>query len=354
MSICIALKTTTGPLDFNIDLALPASGVTSLFGPSGAGKTTLLRVIAGLEHISGAQVSFGDTVWQDDLTFVPAHRRGVGYVFQEASLFAHLDVMGNIEYAMSRAQNKPGVDLSQTIELLGLSTLLQRDTQALSGGERQRVAIARALAANPTMLLLDEPLSGVDQDHRDEILPFIERLHDYLKLPVLYVSHSTDEVARIADSVVLMQAGQILGFGPLSTMLTRLDLPLAARADAEAVIRAVAVEYDIGNQVNHLSFSGGRLKVVGDALPANQPIRVRIAAKDVSITLAHQSDTSILNILPATISNINAIDAARVLISLKVGEQTLLSRITRLSLNTLGLQVGQGIFAQVKSVALLS
>ncbi len=354
MSIALSLKTQRGALTIDFDLALPSNGVTALFGPSGAGKTTLLRIIAGLEKIDSARVEFDQTIWQNEAVFVPAHERGIGYVFQEPSLFPHLDVMGNIEYAMNRAKDNQYKSFTETIDMLDLGPLLNRDTQSLSGGEKQRVAIARALASNPSLLLMDEPLAAIDVDRRNEILPFIERLHDHLKIPVIYVSHATDEVARIADFLVLLERGEILGYGPLGKMLTRLDLPLAAREDAEAVIVARVTEYDQVNSLNRLSFSGGEVRVIGAPLTGDGPVRIRIAARDVSITLDRQERTSILNILPATISNMVDIDAAQMLISLQVGEQVLISRVTKFSAQTLDLAIGKEVFAQVKSVAVLS
>ena len=354
MSVTLALNAEHGGLSYAVDLALPAPGITALFGPSGAGKSTLLRVIAGLEKIEGAKVSFERSPWQSSSVFVPPHERRVGFVAQEPVLFSHLDVMGNLEFAMARSHiNLHGVDLPNMLALLGIEHLLERQVHKLSGGEKQRVAIARALAANPKVLLLDEPLTGIDSDRAHEILPFIEQLRDHLEIPVVYVSHSMDEVARVGDFLALMESGRIIGNGPLSKMLTREDMALATRADAEAILTTKAVGYDSDHLINTLSFSGGQILAVGERLPVGEPIRIRIASRDVSVTLDHQEHTSILNILPATVAERCDLGAAHTLIHLQVGEQILLSRMTRRSADGLSLAIGDRVYAQVKSIAVL-
>lgn len=194
----------------DVDLTLPGRGVTALFGHSGSGKTTLLRCIAGLERSPQGFLSFKGEVWQDAATWLPTYRRPLGYVFQEASLFPHLTVMGNLRYGLRRVTAGQRAHLEQAIELLGIAPLLKRRPDRLSGGERQRVGIARALAVNPRVLLMDEPLAALDHQRKQEILPYLERLHDTLAIPVLYVSHSPDEVARLADHLVVMEDGQAL------------------------------------------------------------------------------------------------------------------------------------------------
>ena len=214
------------------DLNLPGKGISALFGHSGSGKTTLLRAIAGLERHPGGYLAVNGEVWQDQRTFLPTHQRPLGYVFQEASLFPHLTVRRNLEFGQKRARAGVGAaerhaDLEQTAELLGIGPLLERLPEGLSGGERQRAAIARALLTRPRLLLMDEPLAALDFQRKAEILPYLERLHDELDIPVLYVSHSPDDVARLADHLVLLQDGQVAASGPLSATLARLDLPTA-------------------------------------------------------------------------------------------------------------------------------
>ena len=339
----------------DVDLSIPGQGVTALLGASGCGKTTLLRAIAGLECCRDGFLKVGDRVWQDARRFVPPHQRPLGYVFQEASLFAHLSVRGNLEYGVKRVP-KTGrkVSVDKAIELLGIELLLERRTHQLSGGEKQRVAIARALAVSPEILLMDEPLAGLDPARKQEIIPYLESLHNELDIPVIYVSHSPDEVARLADHLVLLEAGRIKAAGALGDLLTRLDLPLAHGDDAEALVDAVVAGHDDDYDLTHLDFPGGRFTVTRKALPVGHSVRLRVAARDVSLTLEHQSDTSILNIFPATIDEIMPEGSAQVTVRLLAGDVPLLSRVTRKSAALLELAHGKSVYVQAKSVALLS
>jgi molybdate transport system ATP-binding protein len=339
----------------DVDLSIPGHGVTALLGASGCGKTTLLRAIAGLECCRDGFLKVGDTVWQDARRFVPPHQRPLGYVFQEASLFAHLSVRGNLEYGVKRVP-KTGrkVSVDKAIELLGIELLLERRTHQLSGGEKQRVAIARALAVSPEILLMDEPLAGLDPARKQEIIPYLESLHNELDIPVIYVSHSPDEVARLADHLVLLEAGRIKAAGALGDLLTRLDLPLAHGDDAEALVDAVVAGHDDDYDLTHLDFPGGRFTVTRKALPVGHSVRLRVAARDVSLTLEHQSGTSILNIFPATIDEIMPEGSAQVTVRLLAGDVPLLSRVTRKSAALLELAHGKSVYVQAKSVALLS
>jgi molybdate transport system ATP-binding protein len=283
----------------DVDLNVPARGVTMLFGPSGCGKTTLLRAIAGLEHCAGGFLRVGEMVWQEEGLFVPPHRRSLGYVFQEPSLFAHLSVRRNLEYGLRRVpEGERRVSLERAIELLRIGHLLGRRPGQLSGGERQRVAIARALAVSPRLLLMDEPLAALDLMRKQEILPYLESLHRELDIPVLYVSHFPDEVARLGDHLVLMEAGRVRAAGPIAGMLTRLDLPLAQGGDAEALIEVTVAGHDAGYELTYLDFPGGRFTVTRKELPLGERVRLRVVARDVSLTLERQSGTSILNALP--------------------------------------------------------
>jgi molybdate transport system ATP-binding protein len=343
--------------DFTLDAAFaaPARGVTALFGPSGCGKTTLLRAIAGLEHCPGGSLSVSGEVWQDEHSFLPPHRRPVGYVFQEASLFPHLSVRRNLEYGLKRVPDaEQRVAFDQAAALLGVESLLERPVTGLSGGERQRVAITRALLTSPRLLLMDEPLTALDRDSKSEILPFLERLHEELAIPVLYVSHASDEVGRLADHLVLMDSGRVLASGPIGEMLTRLDLPLAQSSDAEALIEARVTGHDEKFELTYLDFPGGRFTVTGKELPVGQPVRLRVLARDVSLTLEHQSGTSILNIFPARVEALAEEKPSRVIVQLKAAGVPLLSRITRKSAMALKLRPGKQIYVQVKSVALVA
>ena len=251
----------------DVDLQLPGQGVTALFGPSGCGKTTCLRALAGLERAHGRVEVHGE-VWQDSARQLwrPTHARGLGYVFQEASLFDHLSVRGNIDYGLRRTPpTRRQVALEQAVELLGIGALMDRRPHALSGGERQRVAIARALATSPRLLLMDEPLAALDAQRKAEVLPYLERLHRTLHIPVLYVSHSIDEVTRLAGHMVLMREGRVRAQGPTGELITRLDLPLSHGDAAGTVIEGTVRQHDARDHITTVEFGGGRLLVVSPA-----------------------------------------------------------------------------------------
>ncbi len=344
--------------EFRLDAGFeaPGRGVTALFGPSGSGKTTLLRCIAGLERAPDGYLAVNGEIWQDDSRgiYLPTHRRPLGYVFQEASLFPHLDVRRNLEYGWKRippAQRRVGFE--QAVELVGIGQLLARDPARLSGGERQRVAIARALLVSPDLLLMDEPLAALDLASKRDILPYLERLHDELSIPVLYVSHSPDEVARLADFMVLMEGGKTVASGPLKAMLTRLDLPLAHGDEAGVVIDTVVGEHDETYHLTQLDFAGGAISVARQPHAVGHPLRLRIHARDVSLALERHIDSSILNILPAKVVEIAEENPAQVAVRLDAGGVPLLARITRKSSVLLGLEPGMAVYAQIKSVALL-
>ncbi len=344
-----------GGFSLDVQLSVPAQGVTALFGASGCGKTTLLRAIAGLDQYSGGFLRVGEMIWQQGARFLPPHCRPLGYVFQEPSLFAHLSVRRNLEYGLKRvpkAMRK--VSLDRAIELLGIGHLLERKPAGLSGGERQRVAIARALAVSPRLLLLDEPLAALDLERKQEILPYIESLHRELLIPVIYVSHAHDEVARLADHLVLLEAGSVQATGSIKEMLTRLDLPIARGSDAEALLDATVAGHDDVYHLTYLDSAAGRFTVIRKDVPVGSEVRLRVAARDVSLTLRHQSDTSILNILPATVDQLILDGKAQVTVRLMAGGVPLLARVTRKSASLLELEPGRLVHAQVKSVALLS
>jgi molybdate transport system ATP-binding protein len=355
MTIEARFRIDQGSFVLDVDLNLPSQGVSSLFGPSGCGKTTLLRAIAGLEHHPNGFLKVGDMTWQEAGLFVPPHQRPLGYVFQESSLFPHLSVRRNLEYGVRRvAESKRRVSLEQAIALLEIEPVLERKPDTLSGGERQRVAIARALAVSPRLLLMDEPLASLDENRKQEILPYIESLHRELDIPVIHVSHAPDEVARIADHLVLLEAGRIVASGDVHEIFTRLDLPPALDSDAAAIIEAVVAGHDEAYHLTYLEFAGGRVSVPREDLQVGSEVRLKLAARDVSLTLEHQSGTSILNILPAVIDEITDEDSAQVTVRLLAGEAPILARITRKSAVDLALKPGKSVYAQVKSVALLN
>lgn len=354
MSLITArLRLHKGDFLMQAEFEIPARGINALFGPSGCGKTTLLRAMAGLEPACEGFLQVGEQVWQQPGKLMPAHQRPLGYVFQDAKLFPHLNVMGNLEYGYRRlAEPARRISLQQAIDWLGIGHLLQRKPAGLSGGEKQRVAIARALLVSPRLMLMDEPLASLDEPGKQALLPYLETLHHELDFPVIYVSHSQIEVARLAQQLILMQQGRVVGSGDLKSMLTRLDLPLAHDIEASAVLEATVSAVDPDYQLSQLRFSGGQIQVAG-CLTAGDSVRVRLAARDISLTLQRQSGTSILNIIPATVQEIREEGASQVIVRLLAGKDVLLSRITRKSASELGLVAGKSVFAQVKSVALL-
>lgn len=354
MTIDARFVSERGTFHLDVDFELPDQGISAVFGPSGCGKTSLLRAIAGLDRSTG-HLRIGEEIWQDEKQFLPTHERALGYVFQEPSLFNHLTVDKNLTYGQSRipaASRK--VSFDDVVELLGLGSLLGRSPATLSGGEQQRVAIARALMTSPRLLLMDEPLASLDYERKLEILPYIDALHRDLEMPVLYVSHDRDEVARLADHLLLMRAGQIVAAGAIGDMLTRVDLPLVQGSDAEAIIEASVSGHDDEFQLTFLDSAAGSFTVTGRGVDVGADVRLRILAKDVSLTLAHQSDTSILNIFPATIDDMIPEGEAQMTVRLLVGEVPILARITRKSADNLGLSPGMKLFAQMKSIALLA
>ncbi|MDR3323884.1 MAG: molybdenum ABC transporter ATP-binding protein, partial [Zoogloeaceae bacterium] len=299
-------------------------------------------------------------LWQEDETnlFLPTHQRPLGLVFQEASLFSHLSVKKNLEYGMKRAGNKAGEGFDASINLLGIRPLLDRAPAGLSGGERQRVAIARALLTRPRILLMDEPLAALDLKRKLEILPYLEKLRDELDIPVLYVSHAPDEVARLADHLVLLENGRATASGPLMETLARADLPPAFTDDAAVVLEATIAAHE-ADGLTRLEFPGGRLYVAQREQAPGSRLRCRIHARDVSLALAAHGDSSILNTLPATVRAVVPTDTpGHVLVQLALRDAPdtalLLARITERSRAALNIAPGLEVVAQVKSVALLA
>ena len=358
MDVRLHLKYAAFALD--VDLQLPGRGVSALYGHSGSGKTTCLRCIAGLERAEEGFVKINDEVWQDSQKglFVPAHKRALGYVFQEASLFPHLSVRANLEFGLKRIpRQQRRVDMAQATELLGIGHLLERHPQHLSGGERQRIGIARALLTSPRLLLMDEPLAALDSKRKSEILPYLERLHDELDIPVLYVSHAQDEVARLADHIVLLSDGKALASGPIGETLARLDLPLALGDDAGVVITGRVIAYDAHYQLLTLQLPDCplQIRVAHAPLAVGKQLRVKVQARDVSLSQQAEEHSSILNRLPVTVTqDIAADNSAHVLVRLDAGGTPLLARITRFSRDQLHVHPGQALWAQIKAVAVLA
>jgi molybdate transport system ATP-binding protein len=352
MSLRLQFNLTRADFALNVDLQLPGRGVTALFGPSGCGKTTLLRCIAGLEHASGS-LMVNEHLWQDATHFVPTHQRAIGYVFQEASLFPHLSVRGNLQYGMKRASSNGNAAIDPIIDLLGIRALLDRKPDGLSGGERQRVAIARALAVDPKLLLMDEPLAALDLKRKQEILPYLDRLQATLEIPMLYVTHSPDEVVRLAHHLVVMDAGRVVASGELANTLSQLDLPVKLGQEAGVVIEAVVGSIESQWHLTRMDFGGGSVWIRDPGLALGAKARVRILASDISLAREQPGKSSIQNVLQGQI------DAMRddehpglVLVRVKVGETALLARVTKRAVSELALKPGDTVWTQVKSVAL--
>jgi molybdate transport system ATP-binding protein len=341
----------------DVDLRLPERGVSMLFGASGCGKTTLLCCLAGLERGARGRVVVNGDLWHDETHFVPPHERGVGVVFQDAALFDHLTVRGNLDYGQRRIpRNQPRPSLDAAIELLGIGALLERRPAGLSGGERQRVAIARALAMAPRLLLLDEPLSSLDAPRRSEVLPFLDRLHQSLALPIVYVTHSLAEVMRLGDHVVLMDSGRITAAGPTLQMLSQLEGPLAQDEDAGVVLPCTVGERDARWHLARMDFDGGSLWVRDGGHAVGKALRVRVPARDVSLALAlaEPQGSSIVNTLRGEVRALVAdVHPAAALARVQVGGVSLIARLTQQSAHRLQLAPGVAVWVQIKSVALL-
>ncbi|MEY2621013.1 MAG: hypothetical protein RIT26_833 [Pseudomonadota bacterium] len=353
----VRLRLQRAGFELAVDLALPGSGVTVLFGPSGSGKTSILRGMAGLEARAQGSVRVGDQVWLDTERGirVPAHRRALGFVFQEASLFEHLSVRQNIEFGLRRHASPDGRErLDQAVEWLGLAPLLARDPAQLSGGERQRVAIARALAPQPRVLLLDEPLTALDPARRAEVMPWLLRLRQALSIPMVYVTHSVDELTRLGDHLVVLDAGRVQVQGPLASTLVRLGPPCLPEHEQGAVLSGQVAQIDTHWHLARIDLAGTPMWVSDTGLQLGQQVRLRLLARDISIVTAEPTRTSIQNHWPVQISQVSELShPSQRLVHLKHPAGPLLARITHRAYEQLQLQVGLQVWAQVKSVALL-
>jgi molybdate transport system ATP-binding protein len=346
-----------GDFQLDVQFTLPDKGVTALFGPSGSGKTSCLRAIAGLERLPNSFFKIGNKIWQDESKgiFVPANQREIGYVFQEASLFPHLNVQQNLEFGLKRlAKNKRKVDPDSVIELLEIEPLLSRPPAALSGGERQRVAIARALLRSPELLLMDEPLSALDLKLKSEILPYLEGLHRELSIPVIYVSHAPDEVARLADHILMLDQGKLVCTGKIKEIMIDPRFASLFNDGASTLFEGIVTAQN-DDLITEVAIDELTLKLTRRPLPLDFPIRCRIYASDVSLCTKAPSHSSILNIFSGWVMRIDDGDQTGenlVTVELEKG-QKLLAQISNYSLNRLQLKSGSPIWAQVKSVAVL-
>ena len=358
----LQLRLPRADFTLDVDLRLPAAGITVLFGPSGSGKTSLLRAVAGLERAAG-RVQMGPQCWQDDARriFVPTHRRAVGVVFQEPSLFDHLDVRGNLQYAQRRAQRRAQSssadvqDLSSIIDLLGIAHLMDRRPQTLSGGERQRVAIARALASRPELLLLDEPLSSLDPARRAEILPWLERLRLGARMPMLYVTHSLDELARLADEAVVLDRGAVKAQGPVMQVMADGHSPLAQVEEAGTLLQAVIQERQADWHLSRAGFDGGELWLRDAGQAVGDQVRIRVLARDVSLAVQEPQGLSVQNVVRGTVESLaEGRHPSQMMVTVRCGGSRVLSRITRRAVHELGLAPGTPVWALIKAVAVVA
>jgi molybdate transport system ATP-binding protein len=337
---------------FRLELAetLGLNGITTVFGPSGSGKTTLLRSIAGLERTARGRVVCAGTIWQDERVFVPAHARRIGYVFQDGRLFSHLDVRGNLRFAVRHRPSGARIAFDDVVAALDLDTLLDREPTSLSGGEEQRVAIGRALLTDPRLLLMDEPVSSLDAARRLEIVHYVERLPARFGLPVIYVTHSVDEAARLADDMLLLSEGRVVAHGPAKNILESIDLwSSTGRLEAGSLLDTRVIAHDRG--MTELAVDDATLRVPGIEAEPGTSVRLKINARDVVIATERPLHLSIRNVLAAEIESISIDRAIYAELLLRVGGQGLRARITQEALQELGLAEGRKVFALIKSVA---
>ncbi|MEL6617606.1 MAG: molybdenum ABC transporter ATP-binding protein [Pseudomonadota bacterium] len=336
--------------DFTLDVAFDAGpGVTALFGRSGAGKTTIVNAVAGLLRADSATIRLDNATFDDAGTHLPPHKRRIGYVFQDARLFPHLSVAQNLDYA--RRFGAQGASRAHVIDLLGLGDLLARAPATLSGGQTQRVALARALLSDPAMLLMDEPLAALDAPRKAEILPYLERLKAEARIPILYVSHAVDEIARLADTVVLIEQGRVRQTGDLfDLMADPAHVPLFGVREAGAVLQGkVTAHHDDG--LAELTVSGGHLYLMGVQAPVGATIRLRVLAQDITLARQRPQGLSALNILPVRVQTIRPGDGPGVAVRLMAGDDALLARITARAVQDMGLAEGQDVFAILKATS---
>jgi molybdate transport system ATP-binding protein len=351
----VALRKRLGNFVLDAAFAAPAGGVTALFGSSGSGKSTIVNAIAGLLRPDAGHIRVGETSFFDaeaGIDQLPRRRR-VGYVFQEARLFPHMRVRDNLLYGYRRAPNTDRrIGFEAVVELLGIEAFLARRPFTLSGGERQRVALGRALLAQPRLLLMDEPMAALDVGRKAEILPYIERLRDELRLPIVYVSHSVEEVARLADTLVVLEQGRVAAAGDVASVMAQLDLfPPDSPYEAGAVVPVEVAAHDASFGLTTLAFAGGKVVVPRVERALGAPLRIRIRARDVMLALARPVDLSAINVLPAVVGDMRQA-GCHADVQIAIGATRLVARITRQSAIRLALSPGKPVFAVIKSVAI--
>lgn len=352
-----ALRLEQAGFRLQADFSIPEKGVTAVFGPSGCGKTSLLRAIAGLEPRATGSLSVSGQTWLSADSCLAIEKRGVGLVFQDPSLFGHLTVEENLLYGRKRLSNtEQTTDFNELVNSLGLQSLLSRRPAGLSGGEIQRVALGRALLAQPRLLLMDEPLSALDQEGRSKLMSILEEFLQQVDIPVLYVTHSSDEVARLADNILLMSAGLVTASGPLQQVLGAVDQEMSHSDTAFSVLEGSIARESVPGLSSVDCGEGICLRLPQSATDraTGSRARLRIRARDVSICLEQPRGSSILNILPAVVEELAARQqGGSRLLRLRIGDNQILSLLSDYSVQQLNLQAGQAVYAQIKSASLI-
>ncbi|MFT5485389.1 MAG: molybdate transport system ATP-binding protein [Paracoccaceae bacterium] len=356
MTVSVNIRKTLGALTIDAWFE-SAGGVTALFGKSGAGKTSIVQMLAGLMTPDNGQIAIDGTPVFDSATglnMAPEHRQ-VGYVFQDARLFPHMNVRRNLEYGRrrNRKRNGTGAKFDDVVDVLAIAPLLDRQPHLLSGGEKQRVALGRALLSAPRLLLMDEPLAALDAERKWEVLPFIDRIQRDFGTPVVYVSHSIEEILQIADTMVLIANGGVSAAGPVEDVLNRPDLLRAAGdGNAGSVITVRVADIDLSYGIATLAFAGGEFRVTAPDLTIGESLRIRVRARDVTLATERPQNVSVLNVFEGTVSTISTTHGPQVDVSVDVGGAVIWSQITRKSLDDLALQPGARVFTMVKAVAI--
>jgi molybdate transport system ATP-binding protein len=356
LRIDVDIATRIGGFNLRCAFTAPIKGTCAVFGKSGSGKTSLLRCMAGLDRKCKGRICIGNEIWQDEreAKFIPPHRRAVGYVFQNGVLFERLNVRENLQYGLKRISvSNRRITFDNAVSLLGLSSLLSRYPATLSGGEKQRVAFGQAVLTSPSLLLLDEPVSALDRNSKNEVLLFLEKIRDEFNLPIIYVSHSQDEVSRLADYLVVLEAGNVVMQGPMDLLSADPRSPLTREPEAGVTITGHVLSHDDQYSLTYLSCGWGRVAIAKLDVASGTMFRLNIKARDVTISLAPPVESSVLNSLPAVVTSVTDNGPAHALVCLKSADTPLIAHITRKSAQTLRLKSGGRVYANVKSVALV-
>ena len=344
-----------GDFHLQIQESIPTDSVTAIFGPSGCGKTSLLRALAGLDKYPNSTISLNDNTWQDQDSLLPTNQRDIGFIFQEPNLFPHLTVEKNLEFGLNRtAKNLQKIDFKSVVSVLNIQDFLKRNPRQLSKGQKQRVAIGRALLSSPKILLMDEPLSGLDTQSKSEIIPYLEKISQEFSLPIIYVTHDLAEISQFIDQVLFLENGRKTHFLPTAEAFNSLNSPLNKFHSPQSIIEATIDSHEPDYFLTTLTFSGGEITVSSIEKSIGKKVKVRIPAQGVSITLEKANATSVQNIFPASVCDIRLTPKSKANIQLDSNGTKLIATITKKSLNELKLKNGLNVFIQVKSVELLT